>query len=64
MLAAIPAGPIAERILKHRPPGARTRLAQQTGLWDTGPPVDDDRQVHPAGEFDFDQRLAECEFPD
>jgi hypothetical protein len=70
VLATIPKGPIAEKLLKHlklptAPPAlGRARPAAQTELWDTGPPVDDDRQVHPAGEFDFDQRLAECEFPD
>jgi len=63
VLAAIPAGPIAEKILKHlklptaRPVPARAQLAAQTDFWDTGPPVDDLCQAPPPD--DFDQRWAD-----
>ena len=63
VLAAIPAGPIAEKILKHlklpsaTPVPARARLAAQTDLWDTGPPAGDDCQAPPPD--DFDQRWAD-----
>ena len=63
VLAAIPAGPIAEKILKHLklpsapPVPARARLAAQTDFWDTGPPVDDLCQAPPPD--DYDQRWAD-----
>jgi hypothetical protein len=70
VIAAIGAGPAAEKILKHlglpteAPKLERARLGAQTEFWQTGPPTDDDSQVQTASECDFDQRLAEGEFPD
>ena len=68
VLAAVPAGPIAEKSLRHlklptaAPMPARARLAAQTDFWDTGPPVDELGQA-PA-PHEYDQRLAECELLD
>jgi hypothetical protein len=68
LMATIPKGPIAEKILKHlklptvTPVLGRATLLAQTEFWETGPPADDYRQA-PAPN-DFDQRLAECESPD
>ena len=75
MIAAIPAGPLAEKILRNLRLSTKAlklgpaRLAAQLELWDTGPPepwdtgppVDEFSQV-PAPD-DFDQSQAECEFP-
>jgi hypothetical protein len=64
-MAAVHAGPIAEKILKHLglptqlPVLAPARADAQGELWQTGPPADEFCQA-PAPD-DFDQRLAECE---
>jgi hypothetical protein len=65
VMAAVQAGPIAEKILKHLrlptqlPVPAPARADPQLELWQTGPPSDEYRQV-PAPD-EFDQRLAESE---
>ncbi len=68
VVAVIPAGPVANKILRHlglptaAPALGHARLSAQTELWDTGPPLDD---LHQAQAYDdFDQRLAEHEFPE
>jgi hypothetical protein len=66
VIAAIPAGPVAEKILKHlglptqAPKPAPVRVDAQRDFWETGPPVDELRQAQ--APDDLDQRLAECEF--
>jgi len=75
VIAAIPAGPIAEKILRHlrlptkAPKLGPARLAAQMDLWDSGPPEpwdtgppDDEFSQVPA-PYDFDQSQAECESP-
>ena len=68
VVAVIPAGPVANKILRHlglptaAPALGHARLSAQTELWDTGPPLDDLRQAQ--AYDDFDQRLAEHEFPE
>jgi Putative transposase len=69
VLAVIPAGPIAEKILTHlglpteAPALGRARPGAQRELWDTGPPVDLGQAQAPSEDL-MDQRLAECEFPE
>ena len=64
VMAAVHAGPVAEKILKHLglptqlPVLAPARADPQGEFWETGPP-DDYRQAPPPDEFD--QRLAESE---
>ena len=70
VLAVIPAGPIAEKILTHlglpteAPALGRARPGAQQEFWDTGPPVGETSQAPAPSEYEMDQRLAECEFPE
>ena len=45
-------------------PAGRARSGAQQEFWDTGPPVGETSQAPAPSEYEMDQRLAECEFPD